>query len=495
MRLIAEVRPRLPKLRHVIVREVAQAAGVATADENVTAPLGPVLKPVSDRASDRACPGMERGGSVGDRPQQAWAALFRAEAEREGIILLKDLLKGKPGVTSGEGPEPSDIAMILYTSGTTGLPKGAVHTHRTLTATVQIMYRLIGSLLQPSRSLIRLAGAILRRPRKLRWFIDLGLALSGVIQLRWLVVTPFYHVAGYYQLLISLLGGDKIVVMERFHPGKALELIEQERITLVFGVPPMLAAMLNQPDFDQRDLSSMVLVGAGAMPVPPHIVRELWRRVGCLVVIGYGATEASVGTATLPVDPADLQAETVGRPPPGVEVKIVDAERRPVPPGMVGEIAVHGPGVMVGYYRNSESTEQVIDGEGWYYTGDLGVMDRQGYVRVVGRAKDMIIRAGANVYPAEVEHFLLTHPQISQVAVIGLPSPSAGGEKIRAYVVPKEGTTLTTGDVIGYCWGQIAAYKVPDEVVFVNELPTTPALHKVQHFRLREQAMREQTTP
>ncbi|MCX6029065.1 MAG: AMP-binding protein [Chloroflexi bacterium] len=439
--LIAEVRPRLPALRHVIVR---------------------------------------------------------GADEQTGCISLASLLDDtrsiapSPDLPTAEPPDPADVALILYTSGTTGLPKGAVHTHRTLLATLGMMVRMVSSLLKPSPSLARVAWPLLRRPRKLRWFAELGLAAVGVGQLRWLVMTPFYHVAGYFQLMLALLGGDKMALLERFQPDAALELIHRERVTILFAVPPMLVAMLSRPDCTPHTLVSLALVGTGAMPVPPQVVRELRERIGCLVVIGYGATEASVGTATMPVDPEDVQAETVGRPAPGVELKIVDDARRPVQGGAVGEIAVRGPGVMAGYYGNPESTSQVMDADGWYYTGDLGQMDERGYVRVVGRAKDMIIRAGANVYPAEVEHFLLTHPQIAQVAVIGLPSPTAGGEKIRAYVVPRAGAAPTVGDVVGYCWGKIAAYKVPDEVLFVDELPLTPALQKVQHFRLREQALGEQ---
>ena len=396
-----------------------------------------------------------------------------------------------PDLPPAEPPTPADRALILYTSGATGLPKGAVHTHRTLVATLGMTVRMVGSLLKPSPALARVAWPLLRRPSKLRWFAELGLAAVGVGQLRWLVMTPFYHVAGYFQLMLALLGGDKMALLERFQPDAALELIHRERVTILFAVPPMLVAMLSRPDCNAHTLASLALVGTGAMPAPPKLVRELRERIGCLVVIGYGATEASVGTATMPVDPEDVQAETVGRPAPGVELRIVDEARQPAPPGAVGEIAVRGPGVMAGYYGNPEGTSQVMDADGWYYTGDLGLMDERGYVRVVGRAKDMIIRAGANVYPAEVEHFLLTHPQISQVAVIGLPSPMAGGEKIRAYVVPTAGAALTVGDVVGYCWGKIAAYKVPDEVLFVTELPLTPALQKVQHFRLRQAALGE----
>jgi fatty-acyl-CoA synthase len=155
----------------------------------------------------------------------------------------------------------------------------------------------------------------------------------------------------------------------------------------------------------------------------------------------------------------------------------------------VGEIAVRAPSLMAGYYKRSDATARALDKDGWYYTGDLGLIDDDGYVKVMGRRGDMIIRAGANIYPAEIENYLLTHPQIEQVAVIGVPGDQ--GEKVRAYVVPKDGASLEVGDVTGYCWGQIAAYKIPEEVVFVDDLPVTSASQKIQHYKLRQEALAE----
>jgi acyl-CoA synthetase (AMP-forming)/AMP-acid ligase II len=227
--------------------------------------------------------------------------------------------------------------------------------------------------------------------------------------------------------------------------------------------------------------------------VPPQLIRDLKERIGGFVVILYGATEMAGGTITWATDPEDKQAETVGRADlmDQLEIKVVDEDRREVARGDVGEIAVRAPTLMEGYYKRPDATAMAIDPDGWYYSGDMGMIDDDGYVRVMGRRGDMILRAGVNVYPAEIENFLLTHPQIDQVAVVGVPSPASSGEKVRAYVIPKDGQTLTVSDVLGYCWGEIAAYKIPEEVVFVDTLPVTSALQKVQHYRLRQQALAE----
>jgi fatty-acyl-CoA synthase/long-chain acyl-CoA synthetase len=229
------------------------------------------------------------------------------------------------------------------------------------------------------------------------------------------------------------------------------------------------------------------------MLVPGDLIREIKERIGGFALILYGATEMAATTITLPMDPAVKQEETVGHIQSlgGVEVRVVDDDRAEVEPGVVGEIAVRASMMMEGYYRRPEATAAAVDKEGWYYSGDLGAIDDDGYLRVLGRRGDMIIRAGANVYPAEIENFLLGHPDIEKVAVIGLPGAAATGERVRAYIVPKEGATLTEGDVIGYCWGKIAAFKVPNEVVFADALPVTSALRKVQHYKLRQQALGE----
>jgi acyl-CoA synthetase (AMP-forming)/AMP-acid ligase II len=367
-----------------------------------------------------------------------------------------------------------------------------MHSHRTILMAVRLLVAKYRKELCPSLDLIRVLPRQLKTLRRLPYLLEALLARADLGQLRLLVLTPFYHVAGYFQIVLGILAGDKLIVMERFHPDKALELIQKERVTLVIGVPPMYQAMLARPDFKTYDLSSVVISLTTAMPTPPQLVKELREKVGGFVVILYGATEIAATTVTIPRDKEEKQLTTVGRADfEGVQVKIVDEQRREVPTGTPGEIAVLAPSLMEGYYKRPDATAAAVDTEGWYYTGDIGVMDRQGYVQVLGRQGDMIIRAGANIYPAEIENFLLTHPQVERVAVVGVPSPSAGGEKVVAYVVPKTGATLTPSDVLSYCWGQIAAYKIPDEVILASELPVTAALQKVQHYKLREQAMKE----
>jgi fatty-acyl-CoA synthase/long-chain acyl-CoA synthetase len=420
--------------------------------------------------------------------------IVRGHDAHPGTIAFDDMLPARPDAPDLESAsEPADPAMILYTSGTTGTPKGAVHSHRTLMLTLNVLLGKLSESGSLSWEYVKLLYSHLKTVRRLPWLVESVLALRGWAQSKLMVMTPFYHVAGYVQVLVVLLTGDKLVVMQRFHPEEALRLIEKERITQLFGVPPMFEAMLARPNFDQYDLSSIMLSITGAMPVPPHLIQEIEDRIGGFAAIVYGATEVTAATVTSHEDPTKEQAETVGRADflDGVDVRIVDDERRELPPGQVGEIAVRAPTLMEGYHRQPEATAMVVDQEGWYYTGDLGVMDESRYVRVMGRRSDMIIRAGANIYPAEIENFLLAHPQIKQVAVIGVPGPGSIGELVRAYVVSTEDGALEAGDVLEYCWGRIASYKVPNEIVFVEELPVTSALQKVRHVELRQKALRE----
>ena len=444
--LLAELRPALPKLRHVIVNAGPDAA---LAQDHVS-----FARLLADGQARRAA------GAIAVSPA-----------------------------------EPTDVAMLLYTSGTTSTPKGAMHSHRSLLMASRLIVAKYGKELRPSVEMIRTLPRYLKKLTRLPFLLEALLTQLDWTQLRLLVLTPFYHIAGYFQVILGILAGDKLIVMERFHPEKALELIQKEHVTLVVGVPPMYQAMLSRPDFEKFDVSSVIISLTTAMPTQPQLVKELRERVGGFVVILYGATEIAATTVTIPRDDYEKQETTVGRADfEGVQVKIVDDQRHEVPRGAPGEIAVLAPSMMEGYYKRPEATAAAVDAAGWYYTGDVGVMDSQGYVQVLGRRGDMIIRAGANIYPAEIEHFLLTHPQIAQAAVIGVPSPAAGGEKVRAYVVARSGATMTQTDVLSYCWGQIAAYKVPDEVIFVDALPVTSALQKVQHFRLREQARQEAQT-
>jgi fatty-acyl-CoA synthase len=410
----------------------------------------------------------------------------------EGVITLSELLNPKIDISSIEPiDDPSATAMILYTSGTTGTPKGAVHSHRTLLMGIHLLIGKLTEGMDPSLGLVKAAAKTIKTVRRIPWLIEVVLAVMDRRQIKLLLLTPFYHIAGYFQLLLVLLTGGKLIILDRFHPQKAMALIRKERVSLVFGVPPMFRAMMDSPDFHSYDLSSLVLSVTGAMAVPPQVIKDMKEKIGGFVMIVYGMTEMISGTVTWASDPDDKQEETVGHSDvfDEMDIKIVDEDRVELPRGEVGEIVVRAPSLMEGYYKNPEATAKALDEEGWYYSGDLGMIDEDGYIKVLGRRGDMIIRAGANIYPAEIENYLLTHPDIKHVAVVGIPGTS--GETVRAYIVLEDGASMETGDVIGFCWGQIAADKVPEEVVFVETLPMTSALQKVQHYKLRQQALAE----
>jgi acyl-CoA synthetase (AMP-forming)/AMP-acid ligase II len=381
-------------------------------------------------------------------------------------------------------PEADDLAALVYTSGTTGAPKGTMHTHRNLIAPVVASMKLREAWMpKPSiKSMVRVAKA-LRRYRS-------RLVRAAGRQQTFLAGMSYHGIAGFEVVLQALLTGDKLVIMERFDPVEALRLIEKEKVTIVIAAPTMWAVMSRVKDLGQHDLSSLLICGTGAAPCPPNLAHELRERFGCGVAIGFGATELGGGVMTSSLDDPDhLQAETVGQVFPGVEARVVDEERRELPTGEVGELAVRVDSVMKGYYKAPEATAEVLDEEGWYYSGDLATIDERGYVRIVGRKKDMIIRGGQNIYPKEIEDYLLTHPKVRSVAVVGVPG-RLGGERVWAYVVPEPGEDLTAVEVLDYCRGQIAAYKIPEVVRFLSELPTSTA-GEVQKYKLRQAALGE----
>jgi fatty-acyl-CoA synthase len=255
-------------------------------------------------------------------------------------------------------------------------------------------------------------------------------------------------------------------------------------------VPVVFQVILGLPDLDRYDTSSLLVCGVGAAPCPPHLAREIQRRFHCAIHIGFGATELGGGIAvTSLADPDRQRTETVGRPMPGMEIKIVDEQRREVPPGEVGELACRSDGVMLGYYQAPEVTAEVIDEEGWYYTGDLARIDEEGYLHIVGRIKDMIIRGGQNVYPAEIENYLASHSKIRETAVVGVPS-AVEGESVWAFVILEEGVEMTAREVLDYCRQELEPYKIPSRVQFVDEFPRS-ATGKPQKFKLREVALRD----
>lgn len=278
-----------------------------------------------------------------------------------------------------------------------------------------------------------------------------------------------------------------MVLMESFDPLKSLATISAERCTAINGVPTMFIAMLNHPDFEKFEMKTLrtgIMAGA---PCPTETMNQVRTLMHCPeIVIAYGLTEASpVITMTRREDPVELRVSTVGRLLPGVEGKIVDPETGlDLPPNVQGEIVTRSPCVMKGYYKMPEATAATIDREGWLHTGDLGEVDENGYFKVTGRIKDMIIRGGENIYPKEIEEFLYRHPKVADVQVVGVPDKKYG-EQVLAVIQLKAGQQATPDELIAFCQGRIARHKIPKYWEFVDSYPMT-ASGKVQKYKLRE---------
>ncbi|MBY0508695.1 MAG: AMP-binding protein, partial [Rhodospirillaceae bacterium] len=351
----------------------------------------------------------------------------------------------KPDVSK---PGPNDIGSLVYTSGTTGLPKGAVHTHNSQ------FWVAISSL-----SIRDVAGAD-----------------------KMLHLLPMFHVGPLAGCVLALYRGCSQVVERRFDATRAWEIIQDEKISIMTVVPALLEAMLRVPDFKRFDYSSMRSLAAGGSPLSLALL-ESYRALGMEIYQAYGLTEACGGVSLL--NPRDAVRKTgwAGKPGLHTEVRIAGRDNTTLPPNTVGEICVRGRQVMKGYWQNPTATAAAIDSEGWLHTGDLGVLDEEGFIQVRGRVKDMIISGGENVYPAEIEAVLAQHPGIKDVAVIGRPSPRWGESAFA--VVSKTAPNLTEADILSFCDGKLAGFKRPRGVAFMDELPRN-ASNKVLKTKLRE---------
>jgi fatty-acyl-CoA synthase len=349
---------------------------------------------------------------------------------------------------------PGDIAQIQYTSGTTGFPKGAELTHRGLVNNGWFYASVIGANAEDV----------------------------------WVNPMPMFHTAGCgLATLGALQTGGTHVLPAGFDPELMLDLIEAYRATVVLCVPTMLIRMLDHPGAKDRDLSSWRLATLGGAPVPPELVRRAFTEFNIDVAIGFGQTESSPYIShTLPHDPNPQWIDTVGRPLPQTEIKVVDPDTgETVPIGVIGEVCAKSICVMNGYFGNPKATAETIDAQGWLHTGDLGSLDAQGYLRIQGRMKDMIIRGGENVYPREIEDVLCTHPAVSQVSVVGVPDPE-WGEVVVAFVQSRPGCHLSDDELSDFCRARLAAYKTPRIWRFVDHFPQT-ASGKIQKFVLRNE--------
>jgi acyl-CoA synthetase (AMP-forming)/AMP-acid ligase II len=303
------------------------------------------------------------------------------------------------------------------------------------------------------------------------------------------VFFPLFHAAGMIGGVVGCAALKATMVLDDFSPAEVLQYVQDEGITVLGGVAAMVAIFKATPGFENHDLSSLRFLFMGAGPCPPEILKDVKELMGAETVIGYGLTESTMGnvTTTLLDDTEEHKLHTIGLPLPGVEVRVVDENRREQPRGEIGEIALRGETVFKGYLNHPEETARVLDEEGWLYTGDLAFMDEEGYLHMAGRSKEMYIRGGENVYPCEVEEVIVRHPQVMLAAVIGIQH-DVYGEVGRAYVM-SPGGAVTPEEIKDWVAQHLADYKVPEEVVIRDMLPLTP-VGKVQKKILEDEIKR-----
>ena len=373
-------------------------------------------------------------------------------------------LQGKPDIIEWEKalsnmpihePPPlelkeSDVAVILYTSGTTGIPKGVMLTHKNLYSN--------------SMSGLELRAEDERRSTTL-----------GVL--------PLAHIYGFGIMNGMLLLGSSVVVFDKFDAEEVFKVIEKFKVKSFAAVPAMVHAMLYHPNADKYDLSSLETVGSGAAALAISLRHKFKEKFGAEVRDGYGLSEASPGVATQRND-IPIKEGSVGVPMPGVNIKIVDENGLEVAVGEVGELLVQGDNVTPGYFRNEEATKKALQ-NGWLHTGDMAKMDDEGYLYIVDRKKDLIIRGGFNVYPRDLEELLVKHDAVLEAAVIGVPSEKMG-EEIVACIVKKPNVEVSASELIEYCQQNLAKYKTPRHIEFVQELPKN-GVGKIMKIKLREQ--------
>jgi fatty-acyl-CoA synthase len=384
---------------------------------------------------------------------------FMGEGRRPGMLSFEDLMAAGAKVPDAELDaiqatlSPDDVINMQYTSGTTGFPKGVMLTHRNIIHNA--------------------------------WLIGERMGLTE--RDRYLIPVPFFHCFGcVLSTLNCVVRGATMVPIEIFDAQKVLAAVERERCTAINGVPTMFIAELRHPEFGRYDLSTLrtgIMAGATC---PEEVMRQVMEQMHAReMTICYGLTEtAPVLTQTGRDDSVERRVTTVGRVLPDTDVRIVDPETgAALPAGTPGELVARGYGVMKGYYKMPEATANTIRG-GWLHTKDLAVMDASGYVRILGRVDDMIIRGGENVYPREIEEFLYTHPKVKDIAVVGVPSDKYG-EEVMAFVQLREGERASVDEIQEYCKARISRFKVPKYITFVEHYPMT-ASGKIQKFKLRE---------
>lgn len=417
-----------------------------------------------------ACPQLAQGepgkSPSADFPRLQWVITLRGPRQA-GTITWDDLLTvaDEPSAVAPQAaderqPAPNDPVNIQYTSGTTGTPKGAVLSHRNL---------LLNAFYAGENQRLSVADRIC-------------------------IPVPLYHCFGCVlgTLCAVVHGAAMVFPSESFHAGESLAAIEAERCTVLYGVPTMFIAQLEHPDFPRRQVTSLRTGIMAGSPCPIELMKRVTHEMGAKeMTIGYGQTEASpLITQTRTDDPIELRVGTVGRPLPDVEVKIVDpVTRHELGDLQPGELCSRGHNVMLGYYNLPDKTAHAIDDQGWLYTGDLAMRQPDGYFRITGRLRDLIIRGGENIYPREIEDRLYEHPAVESAQVVGVPDRKFG-EELLVWVKLRAGHSATSDELREFCRASMAYFKVPRYWKFVENFPTT-VTGKVQKFKIREQAIQE----
>jgi long-chain acyl-CoA synthetase len=376
-------------------------------------------------------------------PELAWKAegwrgsVVLVGGEAPGALAYEGLVAREPDAFTTVDRADGDLAVILYTAGTTGQPKGVALSHGNLAANA----RSTASLYELDRE---------------RWA---------------LAVLPLSHSYGLTVMNAGNVLGTRAVLLRWFTPEAVLAAIEKYRAHQMAGVPTMYVYLLHYPEADRFDTSSMLLWGSGAAPLPVEIVAPFEKRFGGRLLEGYGLTEASPVVSTHRYSGVH-KLGSVGQAIPGVEVRILDDDDRPLPTGEAGEVCVRAPGVMLGYYRMPDESARALR-NGWLHTGDVGRLDEDGFLFILERTKDLIIRGGLNVYPREVEDVLYAHPTVAEAAVVGVADPLMG-EEVLAFVVLRPGAAATGDELAAFCQQHLARFKCPKQVRFVDALPKSP---------------------
>lgn len=366
--------------------------------------------------------------------------------------------RGLHSLMAGQSPErelptltPDDTAVILYTSGTTGQPKGVMLTHRNLYSN--------------AAAAVSLAEVTGEPP---------GTTLG---------VLPLAHIYGFTMANTLFLRGGRMVILPKFEVRAVCEAIQQHRVERFSAVPAMIYALTMDPVVDEYDLSSLESVGSGSAPLPVSLIEAFRKRFGAEIYEGYGLSEAAP-TVSAHRRGEPIKPGSVGRAFPGVELRIADERGQPLPTGEVGELLVRGENITPGYFRNEEATRATIR-DGWLHTGDVARLDEDGYLYIVDRKKDLILRGGFNIYPRDLEELISRHPAVAEVAVVGVPSERMG-EEVVAVVVPRPDAEVTSGEILAFCQERLAKYKTPRAVVFLEAMPRN-GVGKVLKKTLRDQ--------